>query len=202
MDMADLAGGGAPLLGEPLPIELGNTDYAVRGRRQDGLQTPEHLAGWLRDTRPRLALSLSDTDLHGVTGHDLTRARELREAIRALSAAVVDQRDADPDAVAALNRNARDTLWWRELRVAPEPHVAVCTDGRPVAAVLTAIAEEAIDLFTGPLRHELRACHGPGCRLYFIRDNPRRAWCSAGCGNRARAARHYYAKTRRSPEGR
>jgi predicted RNA-binding Zn ribbon-like protein len=131
-----------------------------------------------------------------VTDHDLTRARELRDAIRSLAAVVVDHRAADPDAVAALNRGARDTPWWRELRTDPEPHATVCTDGRPVGAVLAAVAEDAIDLFTGPLRYELRACHGPGCRLYFIRDNPRRAWCSAGCGNRARAARHY-AKTQR-----
>lgn len=194
MDLVDLTGGGAPLLGEPLPIELGNTAYAVRGRPHDGLQTPEHLAAWLRDTRPRLALPVSDTDLEGVTDRDLTRARELRDAVRSLAAAVVDDRDPDLDAVAALNRNARDTLWWRELRTAPEPHAAVCTEGRRVAAVLAAVAEDAIDLFTSPLRHELRACHGPGCQLYFIRDNARRAWCSAGCGNRARAARHY-AKT-------
>lgn len=197
MAVTSLTGGGAPLLGEPLPIELGNTAYAVRGRPRDGLQTQEHLAAWLRDTRPRLALPLQDTDIEGVTAHDLTRARELRDAIRSLAAAVVDHRDADPDAVAALNRNARDTLWWREMRTTPEPHAAVCTDGRRVAAVLTAVAEDAIDLFTGPMRHEVRACHGPGCRLYFVRDNARRAWCSAGCGNRARAARHY-AKTQQS----
>ncbi|MFD2356647.1 CGNR zinc finger domain-containing protein [Nonomuraea ferruginea] len=30
--------------------------------------------------------------------------------------------------------------------------------------------------------------------LYFLRDTPRREWCSAGCGNRARAARHYAKK--------
>ncbi|HEX6353074.1 CGNR zinc finger domain-containing protein [Actinophytocola sp.] len=199
MNVAGLADGGAPLLGEPLPIELGNTAYAVRGHPHDGLQTREHLAAWLRDTRTRHALPLTDEDIGGVTDHDLTRARELRDAIRSLAAVVVEHRDADPDAVAALNRSARDTPWWRELRTDPEPHATVCTDGRPVGAVLAAVAEDAIDLFTGPLRHELRACHGPGCRLYFIRENPRRAWCSAGCGNRARAARHY-AKTQRPTE--
>jgi predicted RNA-binding Zn ribbon-like protein len=199
MDVTGLDGGGAPLLGEPLPIELGNTAYAVRGRPIDGLRTPEHLAAWLRDNRQRLPLPLRDTDLDGVTDNDLTRARELRDAVRSLASAVVDHRGADADAVAALNRNARNTLWWRELRTAPELHAAVCTDGRPVAAVLAAVAGDAIDLFTSPLRHELRACHGPGCRLYFIRDNPRRAWCSAGCGNRARVARHY-AKTQQAGE--
>jgi predicted RNA-binding Zn ribbon-like protein len=58
--------------------------------------------------------------------------------------------------------------------------------------VLARIAEEAVDLFAGPLRADLRVCRGPGCVLYFLRDHPRREWCSAGCGNRARVARHYH----------
>lgn len=198
MEVARLTGGGAPLLGEPLPIELGNTAYAVRGRPQDGLQIPEHLAAWLRDTRARLPLPLSDTDLEDVNDDDLAWARELRDAIRSLAASVVDQRYPDQDAVATLNRITREIPLWHEMRVDPEPHAVIRANGRPVAAVLAAVADAAIGLFTGPLRQELYACQGPGCVLYFIRDNPRRAWCSAGCGNRARAARHY-TKTRRSP---
>ncbi|TWE28743.1 CGNR zinc finger domain-containing protein [Prauserella muralis] len=197
MDIANLVDGGAPLLGEPLPIELGNTAYAARGRPLDGLLSREHLAAWLRDTRPRLALPLADTDITGVAEDDLATARHLRDAIRSLAAAAVDQRQADRDAVAVLNRTAGRTPRWRELRTDPEPHTVVCTDGRPVAAVLAELAEDAVTLFTGPMHHELRACQGPGCRLFFVRDNPRRAWCSAGCGNRARAARHY-ARTQRS----
>ena len=38
--------------------------------------------------------------------------------------------------------------------------------------------------------------HAPGCVLYFIKDHPRREWCSTACGNRARAARHYARHTR------
>ncbi|MDR6317410.1 putative RNA-binding Zn ribbon-like protein [Actinoplanes couchii] len=53
------------------------------------------------------------------------------------------------------------------------------------------MADEAIALFTGAARDDLRACPGPGCVLHFVRDSPRREWCSPGCGNRARAARHY-----------
>jgi predicted RNA-binding Zn ribbon-like protein len=62
--------------------------------------------------------------------------------------------------------------------------------GPPVAAGLALVAAQAIGLLTDP-DSPLRACHGPGCVLYFSRDHPRREWCSAGCGNRARAARHY-----------
>jgi predicted RNA-binding Zn ribbon-like protein len=191
MDVATLGGGGAPLLGEPLPLELANTAYAVRGRPRDGLRTREHLASWLRDTRHRLAIPLGDADLVAVDDHDLARARELREAVRSLAGAVDRRETAELEAVACLNRHSREPARWRELRIDPEPRAVVCTAGPPLAAVLAAIAEEAVDLFTGPLRPEVCACHGPGCVLHFVRDNPRRAWCSPGCGNRARAARHY-----------
>ncbi|MGW3040938.1 CGNR zinc finger domain-containing protein [Kitasatospora sp. NPDC001159] len=48
---------------------------------------------------------------------------------------------------------------------------------------------------TGGVRRRpasLRACHGPGCVQFFVKDHPRREWCGPGCGNRARAARHYH----------
>jgi predicted RNA-binding Zn ribbon-like protein len=61
----------------------------------------------------------------------------------------------------------------------------------PAAAALSAIGEEGVLLFSGDAREQLRACHAPGCVLYFVKTHPRRAWCSAGCGNRARVARHY-----------
>jgi predicted RNA-binding Zn ribbon-like protein len=104
---------------------------------------------------------------------------------------------ADPDAVATLNRHARQIPRWQELRIDPEPHVTVGTAGRPVAAALATLAEEAMHLFAGPLHDEVRACQGPGCVLHFVRDSLRREWCSPGCGNRARAARHY-AKVRKA----
>ncbi len=86
MEVADLPSGGAPLLGEPLPIELGNTAYAVRGQPREGLETVEHLAAWLRDVRSRLAIPLTDADLLDVTADDLRLALGSREAIRRLAA--------------------------------------------------------------------------------------------------------------------
>lgn len=197
--MEHLTGGGAPLLGEPPPIELANTVYAARGRRKEGLQTVEHLAAWLRDMRQRLAVELDDADIHGVTDRDLRLTRELRDAIRTLCAAAVEGHDLDPDAVATLNRHASQTPRWHELRTVPEPHAVVCSKGRPVSAAFAALAEDAVDLFAGPSCCQLRICHAPGCVLYFVRDIPRREWCSPGCGNRVRAARHY-AKVRKETD--
>jgi predicted RNA-binding Zn ribbon-like protein len=70
-------------------------------------------------------------------------------------------------------------------------HAADATD-----VALAALAADAIALLTGPGREELRACGAPGCVLMFLKDHPRRTWCSSTCGNRARQARHY-ARARR-----
>jgi predicted RNA-binding Zn ribbon-like protein len=55
---------------------------------------------------------------------------------------------------------------------------------------LAELAESAISLFTGPGLAALRACQGPRCVLFYVKNHPRRTWCSPACGNRARAARH------------
>jgi predicted RNA-binding Zn ribbon-like protein len=87
------------------------------------------------------------------------------------------------------------------------PPLALCVvplvleaDGDAVAATIRAdttgvhddlAARESITLLGGPDAAKLRACHAPGCVLYFVKTHPRREWCSIACGNRARAARHY-----------
>ncbi|HZD02023.1 MAG TPA: ABATE domain-containing protein [Actinomycetes bacterium] len=186
-----LTGGGAPLLDEPLPIELANATYAARGRLRDGLRTPEHLGAWLRDRRDRLASPLGDRDLLSVTMEDLAVARRLRDAIRALATAAVEDHRPSPRQLEALNAVARSAPRWRELRWDGAPLAETHTLAGPVNAAMTEIADTAVELFAGPRRRLLRTCHAPGCVLFFLRDHPRREWCSASCGNRARAARHY-----------
>ena len=61
----------------------------------------------------------------------------------------------------------------------------------PTQIALAAIAAETIALVSGPRARDLRACDAPGCGVAFLRDHPRRTWCSPACGNRARQARHY-----------
>ncbi|WP_225859155.1 CGNR zinc finger domain-containing protein [Streptomyces albicerus] len=180
-----------PVMGEPLPIELANATYAIRGHPQDGLRTVEQLAFWLEQVRPRLPLPPSDADLRDIGPQDLVMARELRDAIRTLAAAAVERTPPPAAALDSLNRCVRTALSWRELRWDDGTSAEPRNDARPITATLSGIAELAVDLFAGPALADLRACHAPGCVLFFIKDHPRRAWCSPGCGNRARAARHY-----------
>ncbi|MFE3198135.1 CGNR zinc finger domain-containing protein [Embleya sp. NPDC055664] len=186
--IADLDPGGAPLLGEPLPVELANTRYAVRGTPHEGLAEPAHLAAWLRDMAPRLGNPPSEAALLAVDAHDLARALDLRDCVGALLTAAMTDTVPAADTVERLNTYTRAAPQWRELTW---PTAVTRTEADPITAVLAELAGATVDLLTGPDRTELRACHGPGCILHFVRNNPRREWCSAGCGNRARVARHY-----------
>jgi predicted RNA-binding Zn ribbon-like protein len=196
VNVSELASGGAPLLGEPPAIELANTAYAVRGRPQEGLAGREELAAWLRDVRPRLATRLTDQDLLGADEHDLRAARALRDAVRALAAAAVHRTPPPHGAVDTVNEAARAAPHWRALTWGGDdpgteaPSATAHSAGRPVAAALAELAESAISLFTGPGLAALRACQGPRCVLFYVKNHPRRTWCSPACGNRARAARH------------
>lgn len=198
---------GAPLLGEPLPVELMNTVHAERDGIHDALLDADDLARWLRAVSPRFVPALALDETAGATPPPLPlveRYRQLRDALRRMAAvATEDPRpaaaSAAPDlatAVEAVNRACAYAPEWSRM-VWPDggaPSLAAVTGpshGHPAAIALSRIAEQAVRLFTGPDRAELRACRAPGCVLYFVRAHPRREWCSATCGNRARVARHY-----------
>lgn len=194
----------APLLGEPLPVELMNTVWADRDGVHDALRDSGGTRAWLRAVCARTDL-LTPGDLDALAAADLDRLGHrligLRDALRRLAteatgdprpAAASDLRGLDA-AVTELNRAAGDTPHWSALSWTPgeAPSRHTRTGGPAASAAVSAIAEDAIALFGQDTRHQLRACLGPGCVLYFLKNHPRREWCSAGCGNRARSARHY-----------
>jgi predicted RNA-binding Zn ribbon-like protein len=181
------------LPGEPVPVRLMNTIWADGEGVHDALTSTTDLRTWLRSSGLASARArVDDAELH--------RARRLRDALRRLAAlAVGDTRAAatstpiDPDeAVAAVNDAAAapqlvPMLVRHGKRLVLEQ---ASSSGTPVDVALSQVAVEAAELLAAvPAR--LRACNAPRCVLYFVKDHPRREWCSAACGNRARAARHY-----------
>lgn len=218
MALSGVAGPAAPLLGEPLPVELMNTVWADRDGLHDELRDAASLAAWLQAVAGRLAAGatggrpgaagggpeLAVALPGGRPGRELAgQFRELRDGLRGLAAAVTGDPRAraagtgTPDvaaAVLAVNAAcARAPLWSRLTWASPPgaPARTLRSAGTGPEAALSWIAEAAVLLFTGPDAGQLRACPGPGCVLYFVRAHPRREWCSAVCGNRARVARHY-----------
>ncbi|MGO9898195.1 MAG: CGNR zinc finger domain-containing protein [Solirubrobacteraceae bacterium] len=178
-----------------MAIELHNTLYAVSGGTIDGLATEASARAWLAAVRDRLP----PVGAGRVAREELI---SLRDAVGAALQAILDGRSPTRDDLAAINGTGA--------RAPRSPVAQWRRDGLPVRAtsfhgsepadiVLAAIAADAIDLIATSRRDALRACGAPGCILLFVKDHPRREWCSQACGNRARQARHY-ARIRQTAE--
>ena len=178
------------LPGEPVAVRLINTIWADGAGPHDDLLTPPDIDAWL---------DAVGADRGGVraTAAEFTQARALRDAVRRLADFVTagagqraDGGGLDNDlgqlnAVAAQAPAPALVLRGERLELATRGHAS------PVTAGLAWVAGEAIALLGGDDATRLRACHAPGCVLYFLKTHPRREWCSVVCGNRVRAARHY-----------
>jgi predicted RNA-binding Zn ribbon-like protein len=183
--MPDYAG---PIRGEPLAIELHNTLYADRGAVADGLASDAGLRAWLAALGDRLPV-----DPGAVDPGRLDDFRSLRDAVREALHAALEGRSMSDDALAELNRRSAASPESLELTQRDRERSAQVRHHAPTASdvALGAIAASAIALVSGPDAGALRACGAPGCVLAFVKDHPRREWCSPACGNRARQARHY-----------
>jgi predicted RNA-binding Zn ribbon-like protein len=186
-----------------------NTIWADRSGVYDALADEAGALAWLRAVEPRLPRSpavdrwlrdVSSTDPSTELSEATEGLRRLRDALRRVAAT----RTADPrpaaasaiedvlDAVGVVNEAAAAAPRWSALEPGADGFARRSRTGASPATAITALlAEDGIDVCAGPPGDELRACLAPGCVLYFVRQHPRREWCSSACGNRARAARHY-----------
>jgi predicted RNA-binding Zn ribbon-like protein len=192
---------------ERVAVRLLSTTWANAEGVQDDLKAPRDLDAWL----DAVGVDLAGTR---ATSAELTRARGLRDSVRVLagfvtagtacsgtacsgaacsgaacsgaaSAGALGDALREVNAVAAETPTPALTLRGGHLELGAQMNVS------PVAAGLAQVAVDAVALFGGEDAAKLRACPAPGCVLYFVKTHPRREWCSAGCGNRVRAARHY-----------
>jgi predicted RNA-binding Zn ribbon-like protein len=175
---------------EPLPVRLMNTVWADRRGVHDDLTSVDRLRQWFGRTGLAGAAQLGPDDLAAF--------RRLRDATRRIAAHVTDDHRVAAIAGSGELASALADLSKETASCAP----VVVQDGddlvlrwhsgpREADRSRAELALAAARLLSGPDARLLRACQGPGCVLYFRRDHPRRGWCSAGCGNRARVARHY-----------
>jgi predicted RNA-binding Zn ribbon-like protein len=200
------------VLREPLPVEFMNTIWADRDGIHDTLADEHGLAQWLSGTA-LAGTALAGTALAGTalagTGLDdaalddaaLRRFRALRDALRVLAAEITgDTRPIAGEpaqdvaaAVSTVNRTCAAAPSWSQLLWpgSGEPSRCLVTGAAAADSVLARLAEAGAALLGSDQAAQLGACLAPGCVLYFLRDHPRRQWCSDGCGNRARVARHY-----------
>ncbi|MFG2647297.1 CGNR zinc finger domain-containing protein [Streptomyces sp. NPDC048436] len=156
----------------------------------DRLDSVDRLRAWLAGA----GLIPDRTALPGATPAWLVAFRELRGSVRQLVLAELEGRPADT-ALAQVNALAAPAP--------PAPHAVRTPEGRLVrtlrgdpgcAALLAAVARDAVELLTDPAaRALLRQCEGDNCPIVYLDTSRgrRRRWCSSEvCGNRERVARH------------
>ncbi|WP_405012414.1 CGNR zinc finger domain-containing protein [Kitasatospora sp. NBC_01539] len=178
-----------PLPGEPLALDLLNTRWDAAAGPADLLDGLDGYRVWLS--------SAGLTGLCPADGTALAATRHVREVL--LSAVAPSggrphpgEAAAGPDAVREVNRLlGRGTLRYRLTEAGPATTVEV--DDPAWLAGWLALDDYLQLLGTAPDR--IRSCAGPHHHPLWFLDTSRngmRRWCSmAGCGNRAKAARHY-----------
>lgn len=171
-----------PLIGEPLSLDLLNTVWIDAAGRHDLLSELSGLRVWLASNG--LAEHVPVTE---ATRKALLQARDV------LSAHLHAPKERT--ATEALNALlARGVQIHRLTDHGPEVRPQL---QEPAELAAWTAAEDYLQLLArAPAR--IRRCAHPDCVLHFYDTSPRgdRRWCSmAGCGNRAKAARHH-ARTR------
>ena len=174
----DLRRAGFPFRSGRLCLDFVAT-VAKRGMGdREMLGRPADLATWLR------CAELPPADR--ITAANLAETIALREAIHALTRAHVDHQTPPRAAVRAVNAAAQAGP--PTVTLATDGHTAIPAPRAPFAAILSLLARDTIDLFTGPYAHRIRACLGEDCSLFFVdRSRPgSRRWCAmAACGEKA-----------------
>lgn len=177
-------------LGEPRPIELVNTRFERYGKALDGLIGTAGLEEWLTvNGFPSTVAGEPDA---------LAAFHSLRDSLDKLFDACLHDCRPDPGTVEAVNEIARRAPLHLRLTWDHGPTAEPVIDASPLERALGEIVGEAITLLSGDDAELLRRCHGPRCVLLFIKNQPRRQWCTPECGNRARVARHYRRRQGRS----
>jgi predicted RNA-binding Zn ribbon-like protein len=174
-----------PLTGEPLSIDLLNTRWIDATGHHDLLEDVDGLALWLDSPTVRQALG----DLPAPADED-TRER-LLQARTALDGLVLTLPPFGEDALRAANAVLAHGRIRRSLR--PSGPISDIQVDQPSWGPAWAAAEDFLHLLA-ERPERIRRCANPECVLHFydVSKNGTRRWCSmAGCGNRAKAMRHY-----------
>ncbi len=125
-----------------------------------------------------------------VSAAEVVDARALRDALWRITESRVREEPPAPDDLATLNDAAARPSLTSRLTAGGE---RAWTPGGTGTGLLSTVARDAIDLFTGAYAHRIRTCGAHDCRLLFV-DTSRpgkRRWCSMErCGNRHKVRAH------------
>lgn len=186
---------GRPYLFDPgaLCLELLPTGGPGLLARYEVLHEPADLVRWAE--RSRLPAGLTPA----VSASELMDARTLRDALHRLATDRAHGRSLAASDLDVVNRfAAREPLVARIDVAAGVGAVRAWAPGATGSQLLSTVARDATDLFTGPYARRIRACGSHDCSLLFVDTSRpgRRRWCAMErCGNRSKARAH---RTRQS----
>lgn len=167
-----------PLTGEPLALDLVNTQWVDRGGSHDLFDEPGGTRVWLAGHR--LQPPAGATGSRQVEAALRTARAALRAVLEQAGAGIEDELNAVL-ARGAVRRYVRDRSVDEQVEV--EEHWLPAW--RAAASYLELLDDHP---------ERIRRCAHPSCVLYFYDTsrNGTRRWCSMeGCGSRAKASRHY-----------
>ncbi|MCZ9353349.1 ABATE domain-containing protein [Streptomyces mutabilis] len=173
-----------------LCLELLTTGGPGAYARWEVLHGPADLAAWAARSRLPDGLDLV------LEQADVRRARTLRDALFLLTADRAHGRPLRPEHLDAVNAAAAEPPLAARIEAGGTHGWAPGATGR---RLLSTVARDAIELFTGPYADRIRACGAHDCRLLFVDTSRpgRRRWCAMEhCGNREKARAH---RARRAP---
>ncbi|HEX2201913.1 MAG TPA: ABATE domain-containing protein [Longimicrobium sp.] len=123
------------------------------------------------------------------------RALALRGAVfRLFSAAAAGRAPGEAD-METLNEEWRQAASHLRVTHGADGYAWAWDDARALDRVLRAVARDAAELLTSDLLDRVGECPGHACDWLYLDTsrNRSRRWCDmAGCGNRAKARRHYH----------
>ncbi|WP_239144414.1 ABATE domain-containing protein [Streptomyces sp. SID14515] len=152
------------------------------------LREPADLVRWAEESR--LPDRLGPGPALVVSAAEVADARALRDALWRLTEGHVRGTPPGPDDLATLNDAAAHPPLTARLTA---DGGRAWAPGGTGTGLLSTVARDAVDLFTGAHAHRIRTCGAHDCRLLFV-DTSRpgkRRWCSMErCGNRAKVRAH------------
>ncbi|MFF1676965.1 CGNR zinc finger domain-containing protein [Streptomyces sp. NPDC058256] len=167
-----------------LCLELLTTGGPGEFARYEVLHEPSDLARWADRSRLSPGLELS------ITQRELERTRSVRDALFLLTADRAHGRPPSPRDLAVVNAAAAEPPL--AARIEPDGTRA-WTPGATGAQLLSTVARDAVDLFTGPHADRIRECGSHNCYLLFVDTSRpgRRRWCAMEhCGNLNKVRAH------------
>ncbi|WP_030579287.1 CGNR zinc finger domain-containing protein [Streptomyces anulatus] len=189
-----------PLTGEPLALDLLNTRWIDGDGPHDLLDSVAGLAVWLDSPPVREHLHPAPAagrppgaaPAPAADRATLDRLLRARAALDTLAAAAARQDPATPEGADRLNEVLSHGRIRRTLGADGAPESVVEVDD-PSWVPAWHAAENWLRL-VADRPDRIRPCANHACVLHFydVSKNGTRRWCSmAGCGNRAKAQRHY-----------